>query len=264
MREGILLDAPFTPFFLNRILGVHNSIDELVSLDAELDKNLRSLKNYQGDIEDLCLTFAVAQDDLHPDKMIELIPGGRDISVTDENKFMYLRLMADYRLNKQINPQCHAFIKGLHYVLNQDHLKVFLTASELQRLISGDSTEINVDDLRRHARYTNGYSEGDRVVRWFWEVVEEMNTNDRQALLRFVTSCSKPPLLGFRYLEPPFTIQKVATNTGLSFFSFSDTDRLPTASTCFNLLKLPTYARKSTLKEKLLYSIHSRAGFDLS
>lgn len=41
-------------------------------------------------------------------------------------------------------------------------------------------------------------------------------------------------------------------------------DRLPTASTCFNLLKLPNYTRKSVLREKLKYAIESNAGFELS
>ena len=40
--------------------------------------------------------------------------------------------------------------------------------------------------------------------------------------------------------------------------------RLPTASTCFNLLKLPSYKKKSILKEKLKYAIKSGAGFELS
>jgi ubiquitin-protein ligase E3 B len=43
-----------------------------------------------------------------------------------------------------------------------------------------------------------------------------------------------------------------------------DTSRLPTSSTCFNLLKLPNYSKKSTLKEKLLYAIKSNSGFELS
>ena len=41
-------------------------------------------------------------------------------------------------------------------------------------------------------------------------------------------------------------------------------NRLPTASTCFNLLKLPNYHRKSTLRDKLRYAINSNAGFELS
>jgi len=42
------------------------------------------------------------------------------------------------------------------------------------------------------------------------------------------------------------------------------TDRLPTASTCFNLLKLPSYSKKTILREKLKYAIMSKAGFELS
>lgn len=40
--------------------------------------------------------------------------------------------------------------------------------------------------------------------------------------------------------------------------------RLPTASTCFNLLKLPNYSRKAILKEKLKYALAANAGFELS
>ena len=40
--------------------------------------------------------------------------------------------------------------------------------------------------------------------------------------------------------------------------------RLPTSSTCFNLLKLPNYRKKSTLKDKLRYAINANAGFELS
>ena len=51
------------------------------------------------------------------------------------------------------------------------------------------------------------------------------------------------------------------------FFNIRKKDpvgRLPTSSTCFNLLKLPNYQRKSTLREKLRYAITSNTGFELS
>lgn len=40
--------------------------------------------------------------------------------------------------------------------------------------------------------------------------------------------------------------------------------RLPTASTCMNLLKLPPYQSTETLREKLRYAIAAGAGFELS
>ena len=51
------------------------------------------------------------------------------------------------------------------------------------------------------------------------------------------------------------------------FFNIRKRDpvsRLPTSSTCFNLLKLPNYQKKSTLREKLRYAITSNTGFELS
>ncbi len=79
-------------------------------------------------------------------------------------------------------------------------------------------------------------------------------TNAEQAdFLRFVTSCPRPPILGFRHLQPPLTIQMVQSD-----------DRLPTAATCINLLKLPAYGSRDVLRDKLLYAIKSHSGFDLS
>lgn len=40
--------------------------------------------------------------------------------------------------------------------------------------------------------------------------------------------------------------------------------RLPTASTCMNLLKLPPYTSLEAMLDKLRYAITSGAGFDLS
>ena len=87
----------------------------------------------------------------------------------------------------------------------------------------------------------------------FWKVLEEFTEKEKQLLLKFVTSCSRPPLLGFGELHPPFTI-----------LSAKQTDYLPSASTCMNLLKLPMFTDASIMKEKLKYAISSGSGFELS
>lgn len=51
------------------------------------------------------------------------------------------------------------------------------------------------------------------------------------------------------------------------FFTIRKKDpqlRLPSSSTCFNLLKLPNYQKKSILRDKLRYAISSNTGFELS
>ncbi|XP_028054522.1 E3 ubiquitin-protein ligase UPL7-like [Camellia sinensis] len=81
------------------------------------------------------------------------------------------------------------------------------------------------------------------------QVITGFEPKERCLLLKFVTSCSRAPLLGFKYLQPTFTIHKVACDVPLwATFGGQDVDRLPSASTCYNTLKLPTYKRASTLR----------------
>jgi ubiquitin-protein ligase E3 B len=48
----------------------------------------------------------------------------------------------------------------------------------------------------------------------FNQVVAGLEAHERCALLKFVTSCSRPPLLGFKHLQPEFTIHKVDPSEG--------------------------------------------------
>ena len=137
--------------------------------------------------------------------------------------------MADYRLNRQIEAQSRAFVAGVHSVVPLSWLRLF-TTPELQRLINGDDAPIDVNDLRRHTRYAGGYNELTPTVRDLWRVVADFSHEDRALLLKFVTSCSKPPLLGFKYLQPPFTVQCVSGDGGetpsvLAFFGMGRNER---------------------------------------
>ncbi|XP_069135904.1 ubiquitin-protein ligase E3B-like [Argopecten irradians] len=281
--EGIVVEVPFAPFFLTQILGhqqsaTYSSLDELPSLDPELAKSLCYTKHYDGDISDLELTFSCDEDCMGRIETHELVPGGKAISVTNENKIRYVHLMAHFRMYRQIKEQSMAFIRGFKTVINSDWLKMF-SAPELQKLISGDNADLDIGDLRRHTQYYGGYHNNHKVINWLWEVLDkDFSSSEKGLFLKFVTSCSKPPLLGFAHLEPPFSVRCVEVSddqdTGdtvgsvlKGFFNIKRRDpvgRLPTSSTCFNLLKLPNYQKRSTLKEKLRYAINSNTGFELS
>ncbi|XP_069475520.1 ubiquitin-protein ligase E3B isoform X2 [Ambystoma mexicanum] len=92
--EGIVVDVPFASFFLSQLLGRHHSlfyssIDELPSLDSEFYKNLTSIKRYDGDISDLGLTLSYDEDVMGQLICHELIPGGKSMAVTNENKLQH-------------------------------------------------------------------------------------------------------------------------------------------------------------------------------
>ncbi|XP_030752735.1 ubiquitin-protein ligase E3B isoform X2 [Sitophilus oryzae] len=281
--EGIVVDVPFASFFLSQVSGqtaqaMYSCVDELPSLDPALYRSLSYVKHYEEDVSELNLTFSVDED--HMGKVItyELIPGGKAEPVTKDNIINYIHHMAHFRMHVQIKDQTAAFIKGFRSIINPDWLSLFSTP-ELQRLISGDNVPLDLKDLRKNCQYYGGFHDSHRVICWLWDILEkDFNDDERGMFLKFVTSCSKPPLLGFAHLEPPFSIRCVEVgddeDTGdtigsvfRGFFTIRKKDpqnRLPTSSTCFNLLKLPNYQKKSTLREKLRYAVNCNTGFELS
>ncbi|XP_058110082.1 E3 ubiquitin-protein ligase UPL7 isoform X3 [Magnolia sinica] len=264
LYEGILLDYSFSLVFVQKLLGRYSFLDELSTLDPELYRNLMYVKHYEGDVRELSLDFTVTEELLGQRVVTELKSGGKNMAVTNENKLQYVHAIADYKLNRQILPLANAFYRGLIDLISPSWLSLF-NASEFNQLLSGGKHDFDVDDLRSNTRYTGGYSEGSRTIKLFWEVITGFEPKERCMLLKFVTSCSRAPLLGFKHLQPTFTIHKVACDVPLwAMIGGQDVDRLPSASTCYNTLKLPTYKRPSTLRNKLLYAISSNAGFELS
>ncbi|XP_055372353.1 ubiquitin-protein ligase E3C [Condylostylus longicornis] len=252
--ENLLVELPLAEFFLSKLAGKYSDVDvhQLASLDPELYKNLLSLKEYDGDVSELGLDFTVVSNDLGKTEIKDLKPNGKDIIVNSSNKIEYIQLMADYKLNKQIRQHCVAFRKGLSNVLPVEWLYMF-SNKELQILISGAEIPIDSEDLQKHCKYGGEYSPDHPTIQCFWKVFDEFTDTQRRQLLKFVTSCSRPPLLGFKDLDPPFLIQNAGNE-----------ERLPTASTCTNLLKLPAFKTIEQMREKLLYAIQAEAGFDLS
>lgn len=285
LYEGILVDVPFASFFLNNLLQrqhsiLYSSIDELPSLDPEMYKNLNFIKSYEGDVSDLALVFALDEDVLGQLVTHDLKPGGRAIQVNNSNRLTYIHLMARYRIHIQIKEQSAAFKRGFHSIISPEWLSVF-SGPELQRLISGSAETLDLSDLRNNTRYYGGYHAGHQTISWLWDILNnDFSLAEKKLFLKFVTSCSNPPLLGFKHLEPQFSIRFVDCSededVGDSVGSVvrglfnvrkrnsSSVARLPTASTCFNLLKLPSYKKKTILRDKLKYAIKSGSGFELS
>ncbi|CAO2655785.1 Nn.00g045880.m01.CDS01 [Neocucurbitaria sp. VM-36] len=279
LYEGILVDVNFAPFFLRKWAltggagsapnesGYRPTLNDLRDLDEELYQGLHKLKTYPGDVEDFSLNFTVT-DNVVVDHTVEpkktkaitkeLKPDGANTPVTNQNRLVYISYMARHRLQNQPYLQTTAFLRGLSTMVQPSWLSMF-NQCELQTLISGTRTSIDVEDLRRNTMYGGTYVIGDDglehpTIQLFWKTMKDLSDDERRAVLKFVTSTPRAPLLGFGTLNPRFSIRDAG----------SDQDRLPSTSTCVNLLKLPMYRDESVLKEKLLYSVFSGAGFDLS
>ncbi|KAL4475212.1 hypothetical protein ABPG72_018869 [Tetrahymena utriculariae] len=252
--ENILIEPVFSKVFLNQILEKPSTLEDLQYVDKELYKMLMNLKHTKDNVEDYGLTFSI--DDIY-NGAVELKENGSQIAVTNENKYEYISLYAQYKLNSMNEPEAHAFREGFASVIDQEWLSMF-NHDELQLIISGKFTCFDVQDLKKHTQY-KGYSANDLTIILFWQILESFTDEEKGKFLHFVTSCSRPPTLGFKQLNPQFCIQKSIDDSNPQF-----PEKLPTSSTCMNILKLPDYKEGNKLKLKLLEAIFSGAGFDLS
>ncbi|CAH1133303.1 unnamed protein product [Ceutorhynchus assimilis] len=250
--ENILVDLPLAEFFLAKLLVDRASACYLKSLDPVLYRNLLYLRDYNGDVSDLGLDFTIVNNDLGETRVMELKPDGRNIPVTNDNRLEYIQRLADLKLNAQLKKQCVAFRDGLNSVVPLLWLKLF-NHKELQVIIGGDTQEIDLSDLRAHIVYSGDFNAEHPTILLFWKILFGFTDIQKRQLLKFVTSCSRPPLLGFKELNPQFCIQ----SSGVE-------NRMPTASTCLNLLKIPIFKDEEVMRSKILSAIEQQAGFELS
>merc|ERR1712032_1418634 len=137
---------------------------------------------------------------------------------------------------------------GLETILPIHWLRLF-NPTEVEFLLYGnDIDKIDVSEWQEHTAY-QGFSENDVTIQLFWRVLlTRFTQEDIGKMLQFTTSLYRPPLLGFKQLKPPFTIQNTMApstsnnnnNQQLAELTMEER-RLPTAATCFNLLRLPPY-----------------------
>jgi ubiquitin-protein ligase E3 C len=267
--ESILVEPQFCLPFLNKLLGKPNSLEDLKNFDAEYHKNLTKLRSMNEDeISGLGLAFELNIGVGDKARAVELMPGGRTMAVTKDNLSQYVHLVAHYLLNVQGAPQTRAFLRGFRDLIPASWVRLF-SSYELQKLIGGDDSVrgIDVTSLKQSMQYSAGYHPTQPIIEWFWEIVAELSPEQQRKLLKFMTSCSRQPLLGFNSLEPAPCIQQIRIREDI-FLRDAETiakqTPLPTSSTCMNLLKLPNYRDKDLLRQKLLAAIEAGAGFELT
>jgi len=73
----------------------------------------------------------------------------------------------------------------------------------------------------------------------------------KKKFLEFCTGSDRVPINGLKSIR--FCVQR----------NGEDSERLPTASTCFNMLLLPNYSTKEKLQTKVLTAIENAEGFGL-
>eukprot|EP01027_Heterolobosea_sp_BB2_P017157 GEZU01024334.1.p1 GENE.GEZU01024334.1~~GEZU01024334.1.p1 ORF type:complete len:332 (+),score=118.30 GEZU01024334.1:184-1179(+) len=277
LYDGLLMGIRFSIPFLKRMCSIP-TIDieaDMKLIDPEFyERKIRWILEYPlpdvpnnnnvgagvGDgMMDMDLTFSEELYEFGVHKIVELCKDGNNIRVTDANKRHYVRLLCERRIVGDVQEQIESFLVGVEEIIPLEWLTVF-NPNELDFLISGGEFFTNDNGKNRDAVFLDWKNntsyernppleEDKQVIEWFWEIVrDELNDEQRRALMAFTTGSPAVPFGGFANLSPnKFTICVLTYNKV----------GLPMASTCYNRLKLRRYATRDELKTKLLMATTS-------
>jgi len=262
--DGQLVVGHMVQYMYKHILGWPITLKDIEQLDEEYYNNLRQLQQLHDngeDLELLCLDFSLTQEVMGAKEEIELVEGGKDIEVTNDNFPEYLEACLKHRMLDRVKPQMNELLLGFFDVIPEPLLTVF-DFQELELLMCG-LPEIDLDDWMEHTEYSGEYEHLGRdypSCRWFWEVVAEFDQEMKARLLQFVTGTSGVPSRGFGVLQGndgnirKFTIHAISVDVCL----------YPRAHTCFNRIDLPMYETKEELRDRLKLAVTMVAtGFDI-
>ncbi|KAL0075715.1 hypothetical protein F4703DRAFT_1886991 [Phycomyces blakesleeanus] len=187
---------------------------------------------------------------------VPLIPGGESIPVTNNNREAFVQDYCTYFMYRAQRDAILALRRGVRSVIGSRALDLF-TAAEIQVVACGlrqgpGSQDLCMEDLESVTDYDDGYHADHPTIRQFWSVVHNsLSPDQKRELLLFVTASDRVPIGGLKELS--FIIQR----------NGPDSDRLPTALTCFSRLLLPEYSSEEKLEERLVTAIENAKGFGL-
>ena len=83
-----------------------------------------------------------------------------------------------------------------------------------------------VDDLKANTKY-QGYQPSDQYIKWFWEIMYELDDTQKASFLQFVNGTSRVPLQGFKALQGMGGVNKFSIHKAFN------TSQLPTSHTWY-------------------------------
>lgn len=247
--NSTILDVHLPLACYKKLLNMPVDLSDLESFRPTLKRGFEQLLNFEGDVENVfCRSFVAEIDTFGERQCIPLVPNGDKVMVTQANKGEFVALYTDFLLNKSVEKQFGAFKRGFYHVCGGNALSLF-KPEEIELLIRGSDEPLEIDDLKGQTEY-DGFDEEEETIIHFWDIMKSMEPTMQRKLLMFVTGSDRIPATGA-------TQMKLKISCGYD----GDSDRLPSAHTCFNQLILYKYKTKEKMQKMLLTAIQESQGF---
>ena len=99
----------------------------------------------------------------------DLIPNGRNINVTEETKYEYVKHVCQMKMTGAIRQQLSAFLEGFYDIIPKKLISIF-NEQELELLLSGLPT-FDIEDLKANSEYHKYQSNSLQVLRLLYIVI---------------------------------------------------------------------------------------------
>jgi hypothetical protein len=237
LRSGLAQDLPFAPVVWKHLAGEKIGAADLFEVDAEFKM---VLDNVKMDVRSLEWTVEDWTGRIVP------LPGHAPGDIVRKAEIeRYIAECIRFRMNT-IKPPLKAMRAGFRSNTGFKRWPL-LTGALLSRTAQGMSV-ITVDHLHSITVYAKPFENGANhpLIKRFWRTVARFQPEEMKLLLKFITGLTRLPN---GRLNPDFRIiiDKQITD-------YPD-QALPTAATCFQLLRLPAYSSDEICHAKLLYAI---------
>lgn len=250
IRTGVRFSLDLPALIWKQIVGEPLTLADLEEVDKSVVGMLQYIIQPQLTAEEFNSVFTETFTALLSDmSSVELLPGGNSVPVTYERRKEYAELLLRARLAES-ELQCQAVRKGISLVVPVALLN-FLTHQEIADVVCGRPT-VDLEMLKRHARYGKGLNENSDRVKFLWEVLQELSEPDKLKFIKFCWGQERLPANDEEYER-----RQVRFMVKPSVRKGNDEQALPKADTCFFNLELPNYRTKEMLKQKLLLAIHT-------
>lgn len=201
-----------------------------------------------------CRDFVVQLDRYGQQLEIPLCPGGESRPVTNSNRREFVDLYVQYLLDTAVSRQFEPFKRGFFTVCGRGNALPLFQPGEIELLVRGSDEPLDIASLRAVAVYEHWSvpnPEREPIVNWFWDFFASASSKDQRKILSFITGSDRIPAMGAANLM----IRLVCLG--------EDSERFPTARTCFNLMALYRYKSREKLEEKLWRAVVDSEGFGL-
>jgi hypothetical protein len=122
--NSVLLDLNFPKIVYKKLRDLPGILEDLKEFEPDLFNTLNNISKMEEGFESLYMTMSISYDNFGLEEVFELIPGGKDIPLTRENRDQFVELYLDWYFNKSIEKQFKPFYKGFYKCISKQSITV--------------------------------------------------------------------------------------------------------------------------------------------